>query len=119
MRFFTAHTRMNRPPVLLVEGFRWGAFLFGPLWFLWHRAFLAAVIAAACDVIIAAATGGVLRAVLLVGFAGLLGLVANDCRRLILAQAGFALSEVVAARDRDAALARLLERRPELRASFR
>jgi hypothetical protein len=55
----------------------------------------------------------IVPAVLLV-MAWTLGLFGNDLRRWSLARADFLTVHVVAARDEDAALARLLDRRPDL-----
>jgi hypothetical protein len=41
---YTAHIRADRKLVLVKEAFSWGAFLFGPLWLLAHRAWIAAAI---------------------------------------------------------------------------
>ena len=47
MRFWTAHIRAGAAPVLVREGFSWGALLFGPLWLAVHRAWIPAVLALA------------------------------------------------------------------------
>lgn len=104
--------------MLLVEGFRWGAFVFGPLWLLYHRAYIPAVLAAAAWALILAGSFGALRIVLLAGLAILLGLFGTDCRRFALARRGFLLVDVVAARDAEAALARFLARWPDQAGRF-
>lgn len=113
MNFFTAHTRAGHAPVILGEEFRWGAFLFGPLWLLRHRAIIPAALDAALLVVIVVLTSGVLLAALILALALLIGLNANDLRRWSLERRGFLLSDVIAADDSDEALARLLARRPE------
>ncbi|MGH7078802.1 MAG: DUF2628 domain-containing protein [Acetobacteraceae bacterium] len=112
MRFFTVHTRADQAPVLLVEGFRWGAFLFGPLWLLRYRAVIPAALDAAALVAIIVLASGILLAVLLLAAVLLIGLNANDLRRWSLERRGFLFSDVIAANDSDEALARLLARRP-------
>jgi hypothetical protein len=97
----------------MVEGFRWGAFLFGPLWLARHRAWIPAALAAAALIAILILPGGVGSAVLLAALALILGLTGNDLRRWSLERRGYVLSDVVAARDEDAALARFLAERPE------
>ena len=97
----------------MVEGFRWGAFLFGPLWLARHRAWIPAALAAAALIGILILPGGVGSAVLLAALALILGLTGNDLRRWSLERRGYVLSDVVAARDEDAALARFLAERPE------
>ena len=112
MRFFTVHTRVDHEPILVAEGFRCGAFLFGPLWLLWYRAYIPAALDAALVIVIVVLTGGAAEAVLLVAVALLVGLHGNDFRRWSLERRGFLLSDVVAAHDAEAALARLFARRP-------
>lgn len=120
MRVFTAHARDGDPEVLLVkEGFSWPAFLFQALWALWHRMWGAALgllgLGIAAEGLgIAAGLGGAAQAALSLGVAALIGFLGNDLRRHGLARRGYAESAVVAGRDADAALHRLLEHRPEL-----
>ena len=52
MKFWTAHIRTGAAPVLVREGFSWGALLFGPLWLAVHRAWIAAVLTLAATVLI-------------------------------------------------------------------
>ncbi len=52
MRFYTAHIRAGAPPVLVREGFSWGALFFGPLWLAAHRAWVAAALSLAAFVLI-------------------------------------------------------------------
>ena len=113
MRTFTVHTRADQSPVLLVEGFRWGAFLSGPFWLLRYRALIPAALAAAALIAILALTTGTLLAALLVAMALVMGFNGNDLRRWSLERRGFLLSDVVVASDPEEALARLLARRPE------
>jgi len=105
--------RADQPPVLLAEGFRWGAFLFGPCWLLRYRAFIPAAVAAAALIAIVVLTAGALLGVLVIGIALMLGFNGNDLRRWSLEQRGFLLSDVVVASDAEDGLARLLARRPE------
>ena len=111
MRIYTAHLRPNRPPVLVKEGFAWGALLFGPLWLLAHRAWVAGVIALAVLVLAAAA-----RPSLALGVMVLLGFTGRDLVRWGLGRQGYALAHVVAARNGDDAFLRLLAHRPDLSA---
>jgi hypothetical protein len=46
------------------------------------------------------------------------GLFGNDMRRWSLERRGFACAHVIAARDEDGALVRLLDRRPDLAEAF-
>ena len=126
MRVYTVHLRHlgldpDRDIVLVKEGFSWPAFVLTFLWALWHRLwwaaaalFAAGVIgglldATAPDIGIDAYWGGI-GTVLVSVMAGLFG---NDALRWGLARRGFETRAVVAARDRDAALHRFLERDPD------
>ena len=48
MKSWTVHLHDTRPPVLVKEGFAWGALAAGPFWFARHRAWILAVLALAC-----------------------------------------------------------------------
>ena len=116
MKYFTAQLAPGRAPVLIREGFSWGAFLFGPFWLLAHRAWIPGVVALllftlACGVRGAA---GPLLGVLAAG-AGVWG---RDLLRWSWERRGYHLAHVLAARNADAALARLLTARPDLAAFY-
>ncbi len=126
MRDWTVHVppaldREGRPsrraPVLVREGFSWGAFLFGPFWLLARRLWLAALlwlVAAAAVALLAPASA----AVALPALQFLLGCHARDLRRRALARRGYAQAHVVAERDEERALARLVAARPELASAW-
>jgi hypothetical protein len=109
-----ARAHRARAPVLLREAFSWTAFLFGALWFLWHRMWLVLLIYLAIAVLIGAllpegvAPYAVFALQLLVGFQ------ARDLRRWTLERRGWRLAAIIAARDEDAAWARLLAECPDL-----
>ena len=133
MRIWTVHTLPEAPaaplveaaraamprrasPVLLVrEGFSWAAFLFGVLWLLWHRLWLAVLgyllLALALALLLPAGAPSLVGSLAL---QFLLGSHAGDLRRRMLARCGYRTEEVVAARDLDRATARLLALRPAL-----
>ena len=46
MKLYSAHLKADAEPVLVREGFAWGALIFGPLWLAVHRAWIAAGVAA-------------------------------------------------------------------------
>jgi hypothetical protein len=100
--------------VLIREGFSWGALVFGPLWLFAHRAWIPGVLVLFLDMAIGALTTGILRAALSLAMAWLLGLVGQDLRRWSLERRGYLMPHIVAATDEDAAMARLLQRRPDL-----
>ena len=118
MNSFTAHLKPGHEPILVKEGFSWGAFVFGPLWFALHRAWEAAAV----QFLLLVALPRVLpvRDGPIVGFgiALLAGLLGRDILRWSLDRRGYTLTEVLAARDEEAALARLLTYQPEIAASM-
>ncbi len=118
MKYWTAHVRPGDSPSLIREGFSWGGALFGPFWLLLHRVWVPGLIALAVAVLIAVLAPDDLTPALfgLYGFA--LGLFGNDFRRFAAERGGYAMDHVLAARNEDAALARLLAARPELAADF-
>lgn len=119
MRVYTAHLAQARAPVLVREGFSFGALIFGPLWLFAHRAWIAGVLAVAVEMVAAAVTAR-LPALWPLGFAipFLLGLFGQDLRRFGLARRGYAEGAVIAARDEWEACARLLAARPDLAPAF-
>ena len=118
MRVWTAHVRPSAAPVLVREGFSLGGFFFGPVWLAAHRAWVAAGFALAADVLIGVFTSDGARIALELGLAFLLGTVGRDLVRWSLGLRGYRLVHVLAARDADSALARLLAVRPELAGAF-
>ncbi len=115
MRTYTAHLHPHRRPVLVPEGFSWGALFFGPLWLLRHGAWIAAALAAAA-LVAATLVPPALRPLATFGVLLLLAVLGNDIRRWTLGLRQFRIAHVVAARSRDEALLRLLSHRADLRA---
>lgn len=110
MRTWTAFTAPGRKPVLVAEGFSWGALVFGPLWLAASGAWIFAAMALAIDLALA-----LLAPAWALGIAAFAtGLFGHDIRRLALELRGYALVHVIAASSSDGALARLLARRPDL-----
>ncbi len=109
------HTRADAAPVLVPEGFSWGALVFGPIWLLAHRAWIAGVLVL-CAWVLAAFLPGALRPVLMAGLAWAAGVFGNDWRRWSLERRGFNLVHIIAARGAEAAFARLMAARPDLAA---
>ena len=118
MRTFTAHLKPDHPPVLLLEGWSWGAAIFGPFWLLAHRAWIPAVLFGAAVVLVAVLAPPGWQAVLSLACGVLAGLLGRDAVRWSLERHGYLLSHVLAARDGDSALARLLHARADLRAAM-
>lgn len=116
MKTFTAHIRPDapeRPPILIKEAFVWGGFLFGPLWLLWHGAWIPAMLSVAA-LALALLAPPPLRPVLSFAILLLIGVLGADMLRGSLALRGYRLTHVVAGRSSDDAFLRLLELSPEL-----
>jgi len=118
LTFWTAHVRSGAAPVLVREGFSWGALLFGPLWLALHRAWVPAVLTTVGLVLIVLLTDDSLSIALLAAVIVLLGLSGHDLHRWSLDHRGYLLAQVVAARNELEALERLLNRRPDLGGSY-
>lgn len=118
MKAYTAHLRRGAVPVLIAEGFAWGALLFGGLWLLAHRAWIPGVLALAAAVLIGVLTTAPAEPVLEIGLAVLIGLTGRDLWRWSLSLRGYVIAHVVTASSADAALARLLTLRPDLGPRF-
>jgi len=93
--------------VFVRDGWSWSAFLFGPLWLLWHRHWLTGMIMLVITAallagmaVLPASEGAKLTAMLLVSI--LWGLEGASLRRLALARAGFVEEGLVAGGDLDA-----------------
>ncbi len=114
MRTYTAHLRPGDEPLLVREGFSWGAALFGPLWLLLRRAWIAAVLTLAIGGVLTVLAPPDLAVELWIGFAWLLGLVGHDLRRWGLERRGYSLEYVVLARNLEDAYARLLTNEDDL-----
>ena len=118
MNFWTAHVRAGAAPVLVREGFSWGALIFGPFWLAAHRAWIAAALTLAAAVLIVFLTRDGVSATLLTTLIVLLGLSGQDLRRWSLDHRGYLLAQIIVARTELEALGQLLERRPDLRGTF-
>jgi Protein of unknown function (DUF2628) len=114
LRIYTAYLRAGAAPVLVREGFAWGALFLGPFWLFAHRAWIAGILALAALIVVAGLPAGPGQAALAVLLMLAFGLFGNDLRRFGLSRRGFSLAHVVAAGNRDAAFARLLEARADL-----
>jgi hypothetical protein len=118
LKFWTAHVRQGAVPVLVREGFSWGALFFGPLWLAAHRAWIAAILTVVAIVLILSLASDGISAVLMAGLVLLLGLSGQDLRRWSLDHRGYLLAQVIAAHNELGALERLLTRRPDLTGRF-
>ena len=117
MRVYTVHTRAGAAPVLVREGFGWAPAIINFVWFALNGAWVVAAIAFAACVLIARFAPPSFGLPLYVALAVALGVFGRDLLRWTLDRRGFRLVQVVTGADRDVALARVLERRPDLVAS--
>ncbi len=118
MRTYTAHTKPGRPPILVRESWSWGAFFFGPLWLLGHRVWIPAALDVAAAILLATLMPERLQPPAFLGLALILGLLGRDMVRWSLARRGYILAHVVAARDEEGALGRLLTARDDLKQTY-
>jgi Protein of unknown function (DUF2628) len=114
VKLYAALLKTGAEPVLVREGFAWGAFFFGPLWFAAHRAWVAAAFSLAATVLVVALLPQSLSVLAVFALAILFGLLAQDLRCNAMERRGYLTTHVVAARGHDEALMRLLTFRPEL-----
>jgi Protein of unknown function (DUF2628) len=116
VKYWTVHLAAARPPVLLRDGFSWGALLFGPFWLLRHGAWIPAGLSFAAFVLTSALLPENIAGFVTLGLMLLHGLSGHDMRAWALEQRGFTLTHVLTGRRESDALARLLDNRPDLRA---
>ena len=118
MRIYTAHLKPVRAPVLVREGWSWGGALFGPIWLLAHRAWIPALIWFAMGAFALELVPDQFRSPVLLGMALVTGLLGRDMIRWSLDRRGYVLAHVLAARDEDGALGRLLATRRDIAAQY-
>jgi hypothetical protein len=121
VRLFSTHfhppgsKRAGRPPVLVKEGISWPCLFLGWIGLLLAGSWISALLAGAVGFLLLALLRPVSGAwPVLAGLQVLIALFANDLRRWELRLHGLVPGPVVGGRDSDAALLRLLDRRPEL-----
>jgi hypothetical protein len=118
VRYYTAHIRADAEPVLVREGFSWGALLFGPLWLAWHRSWIPAALSLAAGILIHALLSEPASGLASFGLAVFLGLTGHDLVRWSFEHRGYLLTHVLVARNETDAWARLLSNRPDLANRF-
>jgi hypothetical protein len=114
MKVWTAHEKPNASPVLVREGFSFGALFFGPIWLATHRAWLPAGGLLLLTLLIVLLTHLPASIILVLGVALLTGFTGRDLVRWSVTQRGYLETTVVTGRNQYDARARLLEARPEL-----
>ncbi len=118
-RIFTVHPPPGGAlgePVLIAEGFSWGAVLAGPLWFAWYRAWIGLAVHLVGLLVLLGLHGEIdllIHGLLAAGFAWLVGVSANDGLRLEWAARGWRMADVVVARNRTEALIAWVVRRAD------
>ena len=118
MKTYTALLKAGTEPVVLPEGFSWGALILGPVWLAAHRAWTAAAISLAGYVLAAVVAPQPAGGILAAGLALILGFTGSDLRCWALEQRGYLLVHVLAAANRDEAFNRLLIHRPDLASRY-
>ena len=123
MRVYTIHFQnfspaLDRNAVVIAEGFCWAAFFVAPLWAATHRMWFLALGFSAAYTLIFLFTdlvelGQATTLALFIGAAAIIGFCANDLRRTSLTSRGWKLAGLAAAPDRDTALRRFIDLRPE------
>lgn len=120
LRVYTVHlpspSSGESTPVLIREGFSWGAFILGIIWTLWHRLWIesAALLALflAMDIIVDfISLSEQVETIVMVGIAVLIGCNGNDWRRASLRQRGYHEAGVVVGPGAEEALQRFLDLR--------
>ncbi len=114
MKVWTAHEKPNASPVLVREGFSFGALFFGPIWLAAHRAWLPAGGLLLLTFLILLLTHLPASIILILGVALLTGFSGRDLVRWSVTRRGYLETMVVTGRNQYDARARLLEARPEL-----
>ncbi len=114
MKIYTTHLKPGAPPALVREGFSWAAAIFGGIWLLLHRAWIASALTFAIVILVWRLTRGVVPVWPGIGIFLLQGWLGRDLWRWSLARRGYAEGPVVVAAGEDAAFARLLGEVPEL-----
>lgn len=118
MKSYTAHLKPDHTPILLHEGWSWGAALFGPFWLLAFRAWIAGLILLAVTIVVQVFAPPALGAIIGFGMFVLSGTMGRDVLRWSLERRGYVMEHVLAARDEEGALARLLHARTDLHDLF-
>jgi hypothetical protein len=114
VRVWTAHETPHAAPILIREGFSYGAFFFGPIWLLARGAWLAALVLLAVALAILLFAPRPMAFVLGFGLALLQGFSGRDLIRWTVTRRGYLETNVVTGPNEDAALARLYEARADL-----
>lgn len=116
MRAFTLHATPGRPPLLIPEGFSWGAFVFAPFWLLRHGVWFGLLAYVVGVLAIGALAPPAWRGLAFLALHLLAGFEARDLLRAKLARQGRDTRAVIFGMDEDAAFLRALSQDETLRA---
>ena len=110
--------------MLVKEGFSWPAFFLSGLWALWHRMWLWATMIIAANVALSLVlkyigSDALSQSIISIGFAVIIGIIANDLRRRSLDHKEYREFGVVAAKDESAAETRFFDYNPHWVSAFR
>jgi hypothetical protein len=114
MKVWTAHEKPDASPVLVREGFSFGALFFGPIWLAAHRAWLPAGAMVLLTLLILLLTHSPASIMLVLGLALLAGFSGRDLVRWSVTRRGYLETTVITGRNQYDARTRLLEARPDL-----
>jgi len=114
VRVWTAYEKAHASPVLVCEGFSFGALIFGPLWLAAHRSWIPAGVSFVATILILLTTHPPASTILILGIAFFLGFSGRDLVRWSVARRGYLETDIVSGRDEEEARARLFAGRPEL-----
>lgn len=114
MKVWTVHEKPHASPILVKEGFAWGAALFGPFWLAAHQAWIPAAGMLVAALAIQFATRPPAAGILGLGVLLLQGFFGRDLIRWSLGRKGYQQTQVVTGANEDEARARLLDARPDL-----
>jgi hypothetical protein len=114
MKVWTAHEKPNASPVLVREGFSFGALFFGSVWLAAQRAWLPAGALVLLTLLVLLLTGSPASGVLILGLALSAGFSGWDLVRWSVARRGYVETTIVAGRNKYDAQARLLAARSDL-----
>jgi hypothetical protein len=118
MNTWTAHLKRDAEPVLIKEGFSWGAFFLGPIWLAVHRAWVPAAICLAAYLLVLFLIPIAALPIVALAISWLVGLSGHDLRRWSFSHRGFLETYVLIARSESDALGRLLADRQDLVGRF-
>jgi hypothetical protein len=118
LRLYTVHlppsASDDTTPVVIKEGFSWGAFIFGVIWTLWYRLWIEAAALLALFLAFGVIADFInlsepVQSAILLAVAVLIGFAGNDWRRESLRRRGFLEAAVVSGPDPENALRRFLD----------